>query len=136
MHIPRGIGFSVGALLLIAIFAPGSRADVWDKKSTVTFSEAVEIPGQVLPAGTYVFRLTDSDHNQRSVEVWDADESHLLATLRTIPYTRSHPSDQPVFELEEAPGGSPKLLKDWFYTGDTIGWEFDYSNAPFHADRQ
>jgi len=34
---------------------PGARADQWDKKKTiVTFNDAVEIPGQVLPAGTYV----------------------------------------------------------------------------------
>ena len=35
-------------------------ADEWDQKTIFTFSAPVEIPGQVLGAGTYVFKLADS----------------------------------------------------------------------------
>jgi hypothetical protein len=44
--------------LLAAILAPGAAADDWDKKTIVTFSGPVEIPGVhlagwgVLPAGS------------------------------------------------------------------------------------
>jgi len=34
---------------------PTTNADPWTKKTFVTFSDSVEIPGQILPPGTYVF---------------------------------------------------------------------------------
>src|SRR5438477_10010986 len=49
-----------------AVCAPGARADEWNRKTTITFSGPVEIPGVhlagwgVLPAGTYVFKILDS----------------------------------------------------------------------------
>jgi len=41
----------VTIVLLGATLAPSARADQWDKKTIVTFNDAVEIPGQVLPGG-------------------------------------------------------------------------------------
>ena len=44
--------------LAALVFSPGVNADGWNKKTVVTFSQPVEIPGGVvLPAGTYVFKL-------------------------------------------------------------------------------
>ena len=40
-----------------AWFAPFARADEWDKQTVLTFNEPVEVPGKILPAGTYVLRL-------------------------------------------------------------------------------
>ena len=55
---------AIGSLALLAlVLTPGLKADndVWNKKTTMTFSQPFEIPGgQVLPAGTYVFKLLDS----------------------------------------------------------------------------
>jgi len=39
---------------------PQAKADEWDQKTVFTFSGPVEIPGQVLNSGTYVFKLMDS----------------------------------------------------------------------------
>jgi len=36
----------------------------------VTFSGPVEIPGKALPAGTYVFKLLDSQGNRNIVQVF------------------------------------------------------------------
>lgn len=52
-------------------------ADEWDQKTTVTFSQPVEIPGQVLPAGTYVFKLADSMSDRNIVQVYNSEENHL-----------------------------------------------------------
>ena len=76
-------------LALAAVFigsarSPSVRADEWDKKTVVTFDQDVEIPGQVLPAGTYVFKLMNSSSNRTIVQVWTYRESQLLATLITI----------------------------------------------------
>src|SRR5260370_37300365 len=60
MQTLRVVIFTVCTVLFCAILAPGARADQWDKKTIVTFSDSVEIPGQVLPAGTYASRLSDT----------------------------------------------------------------------------
>jgi hypothetical protein len=114
-----------------AIFAPGARADQWDKKTIVTFSNAVEIPGQVLPAGTYVFKLADSPTERHIVQVWNADESQILAAIMTIPKTRFEAPGESRFEFEERAGDSPMALKVWFYPGNSTGEEFTYSRYSY-----
>jgi hypothetical protein len=121
-------------MLLFILFgvtlAPGARADQWDKKTVVTFSDAVEIPGQVLPAGTYLFKLANLVSERHIVQVWNADENQLLATILTIPNTRFETPDRSIFQLEERPGDSPLALKVWFYPGNNEGEEFLYSKYP------
>ena len=41
------------AAALTAVMAPGARADEWNKKTILTFSGPVQIPGVTLPAGSY-----------------------------------------------------------------------------------
>ena len=121
----------VTIILLGATFAPGARADQWDKKTIVTFNDAVEIPGQVLPAGTYVFRLADSISNRHIVQIWNADEDQVLATIMTIPNTRFETPDDSLFQFDERPGDSPQALKVWFYPGNNTGEEFIYSRYSY-----
>jgi hypothetical protein len=118
-------------LLLGATVAPGARADQWDKKTIVTFSEAVEIPGQILPAGTYVFRLADSPSSRHIVQIWNADENQVLATIMTIPNTRLETPDETIFEFDERPSDSPMAVKVWFYPGNSTGEEFIYSRQSY-----
>jgi len=46
--------------LALVLSAAGTQADQHNKKTQVTFSQPVQVPGTTLPAGTYVFRLMDS----------------------------------------------------------------------------
>jgi hypothetical protein len=118
------------AMLFVAIFgfalASAARADDWDKKTLVTFSGPVEIPGKVLPAGTYVFKLLNSASDRNIVQVFDKDEKKLFATMLAIPDYRMQPSDKPLIRFEERPSGSPEAIKVWFYPGDLYGQEFVY----------
>jgi len=132
MQTLRVVVFVVCTLLFCAILAPGARADQWNKKTIVTFSDAVEIPGQVLPAGTYVFRLADSSTDRHIVQIWNADETQIQATTITIPNTRFERHDRTIFELEERAGDSPMALKVWFYPGDSTGQEFVYSHHSYN----
>ncbi len=125
----RAVLVTIG--LLGATFAPGARADQWNKKTIVTFNDAVEIPGQVLPAGTYVFRLADSISNRHIVQIWNADEDQVLATIMTIPNTRFETPDDSLFQFDERPGDSPQALKVWFYPGNNTGEEFIYSRYSY-----
>jgi len=123
------------AMLFGATLAPGARADQWDRKTIVTFSDSVEIPGQVLPAGTYVFQLADSPTDRHIVQIWNADETQILATTMAIPNTRSERPGKSIFEFEERAGSSPMALKVWFYPGDSTGQEFLYSRSSYSNRR-
>jgi hypothetical protein len=117
---------AIGLFVLGTLLAAGIRADEWNKKTTVTFGEPIQIPGAVLPAGTYVFKLMDSQSDRNIVQIFNADETHLFATILTIPDYRPNPSDKTVLSFDERPVGQPEALESWFYPGDNYGQEFVY----------
>ena len=112
--------------LLGVVLAPRAPADVADRKTIVTFSAPVEVPGKVLPAGTYVFKLLDTTGSRNVVQILDKDEKQVYATILGVPNYRMDPPEKPVVSFEERPSGSPEALKAWFYPGDTYGVEFVY----------
>ena len=65
-------------------FELGAHADESDLATTINFSQPVQIPGQVLPAGTYLFKLVDGNSDQKVVQIFNADRTVLYATLQTI----------------------------------------------------
>jgi hypothetical protein len=126
MRIVRAIQISMCAAVLCAAIVTAARADNWDKKTIVTFSDSVEIPGQVLPAGTYVFKLANSVSDRHIVQIWNGDETQILATILAVPINRLEPPDETIFEFDERPADSPMALHSWFYPGDNTGQEFVY----------
>jgi hypothetical protein len=118
------------AVLLCGMLVSGARASEWDKRTIVTFSDAVEIPGQVLQPGTYVFKLLDSSSNRNVVQVWNMDEDQLLATILAISDERPQASDKSVFSLEQFSTDSTPALRSWFYPGETSGRRFVYPQYP------
>jgi hypothetical protein len=127
MRIVRAIQISMCAAVLCVTLVTAAKADTWDKKTIVTFGDSVEIPGQVLPAGSYVFKLLNSTSDRHIVQVWNAEETQLLATIQTIPSFRLDPPDSTIFEFDERPSDSPMALHRWFYPGDNMGQEFVYA---------
>lgn len=101
-------------------------ADDWDKLTTVKFSEPVEIPGQVLPAGTYVFKLLDSQSSRNIVQIFDAKQKKLYASVLAVPDYRLKPKDKTVITFEERAADSPEAIQAWFYPGDNYGQQFVY----------
>jgi hypothetical protein len=67
----------IGLTMSAIVFALSSvaRADEWNKRTVLTFSQPVEIPGRVLPAGTYTFMLADSMSDRHIVQIFNADGS-------------------------------------------------------------
>jgi hypothetical protein len=125
----RGVVFALCAALLCAVFVPGARADQWDKKVIATFSMAVGVPGHVLPAGTYVFKLVDGIAVEHVVQIWNEEETELLATTLTTPITRTYSPARSTFEFKDRVGKSPAAIKAWFYPGNKVGEEFIYSRT-------
>jgi hypothetical protein len=113
-------------LMLLGIFSvPKSRADEWVKKMIVTVNQPIQVPGKVLPAGTYVFKLLDPN-DRTLVAIFNADETQLITMVQGIPDSRMQPSDNTILQLEERPSGQPEALKAWFLPGDDSGVEFVY----------
>jgi hypothetical protein len=114
----------------LSIFGAMSASNVWadeyNKKTVMTFSQPIEVPGQVLPAGTYTFKLIDSPSDRHIVQIFNADGSQLITTILAINDYRLHPTGRTVVKFAERPGDEPEALKAWFYPGDNFGQEFVY----------
>lgn len=111
--------------LTAAVLAPALKADSWHQKVVFTFSGPVEILGQVLPAGTYVFKLLDSSSNRHIVQVFNEDQSRIFGMFLAIPSYRLNPTDKPIIRFDERVGDS-QAIKAWFYPGQNYGHEFVY----------
>ncbi|HXM99189.1 MAG TPA: hypothetical protein VN982_11995 [Candidatus Dormibacteraeota bacterium] len=118
------IGVIIASVLFWEVAAHAAEAD---QSTKLTFSEAIEIPGHVLPAGTYLFKLAD-ENDLNVVRIFNAEGTHLYATLRTIPTERTDRNGDAVLVMAKQGDGSPDALKKWFYSGNTDGHEFVYSN--------
>jgi hypothetical protein len=112
--------------LLGATVLPSARADEWNKKTVVTFSQAVEVPGKILPAGTYTFVLLDSPSDRHIVQIFNADGSQIITTVLAINNYRLQSTGETVMKFSERPGDSPEALRAWFYPGNSFGQEFVY----------
>jgi len=117
----------VFALIMgLSISAQFAHADEWNQQTRMTFTEPVEVPGQVLPAGTYVFVIADLVSNRDVVQIFSEDKSVLYATLETVRAERQEPSDTTIVTFAERPSGEPAAILTWFYPGSTTGHEFVY----------
>jgi len=110
-------------LLFAVVFV---KADALNQRTVMTFSQPVELPGFVLPAGTYVFKILDSPWNRHIVQVFSADEKHMYGTVLAIPNYRLTPTGDTVVRFAERPKDVPVALRAWFYPGDNYGQEFVY----------
>jgi hypothetical protein len=114
-------------ILIASVMAPVSNAQNGDRKTVVTFTEPIEIPGNViLPAGTYFFKLLNSDSGRWVVQIFDEHQTKTFATLITIEDFRYHPTNQPVMNFTEREAGAPPAIKEWFFPGEKQGRAFVY----------
>jgi LPXTG-motif cell wall-anchored protein len=136
MSLSKAVTTSVFCLALIGVVSsPAAKADEWNQKTTMTFSGPVEIPGVhlkgwgVLPAGTYVFKLLDSQSDRHIVQIFNKDETQVIATILAIPNYRLKATGKTVVTFSERPAGEPEALRAWFFPGENFGQEFVYPKA-------
>src|SRR5947209_6733125 len=111
----RMLGLLFGMAVLLAAYFPLAHADEWDKTTKITFSEPVHVPGKVLPAGTYIFKLLDSQSNRHVVQIFNEDHTQLITTVLAIPNERLQPAGKTIIHYDERPTGQPIALAAWFY---------------------
>ena len=117
-------GFIIAFALIFELTA---RADEGNQLTKISFSEAVQVPGRVLPAGDYEFVLARSDSNRNLVQIFNADGTELYAIVQTIPVERARETGGTTITLAQRPDGKPRALLTWFYPGVETGHEFLYS---------
>lgn len=127
---------AVGLICCVALMAlatpRSAQADEWNQKTKVTFSKPIEVPGvgaQVLPAGSYVFKLLDSLSDRHIVRIFNEDETHVYTTILAIPNYRMRASDETVITFRERVAGEPRAIRAWFYPGREWGHEFVYKKS-------
>jgi LPXTG-motif cell wall-anchored protein len=115
-----------GAALAVGFAAIRARADEWDKKTTLTINQPMQVRDTVLEPGQYVFKLLNSDSDRHIVQIFNGDQSHLIDTVLAIPNYRLQVTGHSRFVMWETPSGSVNALRAWFYPGDNFGQEFPY----------
>src|SRR5260370_21513028 len=121
--------------LMGTAFSPSAKADDWNRKTEITFSGPVEIPGVhltgwgVLPAGSYVFKILDSQSDRHIVQIFNKDETTIYATILAIPNYRLRATDQTVITFRERPAGQAGKPTALVYSPGQWGGEIVYPQA-------
>jgi hypothetical protein len=121
LYITLGLMFA-----FVLFFEFAAHADETDESTKITFSAPIQIPGQVLPAGTYTFQQAEPYGDLNLVHIFNADRTVLYATVQTISAERSKSTGSTMITLADTETGKPDVLVKWFYPGRTTGHEFVY----------
>jgi hypothetical protein len=122
------LAFSLAAVLCISPLSV--YGDDWDKATKITVNHPFEVPGLILPAGTYMFKIMDLQGERHAVRISNEDETAVYATLLAFPDWRLETTDETVVTFYEAEKGRVPALHRWFYPGHQGGVEFAYPEKP------
>lgn len=116
---------SLLALGACVAMVASAQAQPLQETMKLKFDTPLMVPGATLPPGTYVVK--ESDTVEDVVQIYNEDETRLMATAITIPAIREDVSGDPAVTIQRtAPGMAPALSKV-FYPGRKNGHEFVYS---------
>ncbi len=122
----KAILFAVPVALAV-LGATALFSDEHDKKTDVTISDPVRVPGGVvLQPGTYMFILANTSDSRNIVEIKSDDGKQLYAMIFATRAARVKRTDKTVLTFYEMPQGEPMALRQWFWPGDYDGQEFLY----------
>ena len=95
----------------------------------ITFGQSVQIPGRVLPPGTYIFqrRIAGVGADENWVQITKADSDRVVAFVQTVPATRRNISGDIELTFATNLEGQPPALVAWSLPGSLGGYEFLYA---------
>lgn len=126
----RGVKLLCAVTAFSAIVASGvAGAQTASKRTFLTFSGPVSLPGISLAAGTYTFEIANPDSGSRVIRVSDKDSRNVRGMFFAMPTQMAEPANDPVVRFAERPEGSPQAIKAWFYPGERTGFEFVYPRS-------
>ena len=116
---------SVAAVLMTLTISVSAQDFNTQKRTILTFSAPVEMPGVTLPAGTYVFRIADTP-SRNVVQVFDKDEKDIIGQWLYVSAERPQVSGETVVTFKETREGMTPAVQFWYYPGERTGKEFIY----------
>lgn len=126
MKARKAISTIFALVLALGILVPATRASERDQATQLTFTQSVQIPGNVvLPPGTYWFTIVDSQTNRNIVKVFDISWQPITTTI-AVSTELARPSDNTLLTFAQRSADQPSVLLEWFYPGNTTGHEFVY----------
>jgi hypothetical protein len=125
----RKVFITLGLMLAFSVMLPVAHADELDEASQLTFNQSVQIPGRVLPAGTYWFVRGDAVSDRNIVRIFNSDRSTLYATVQTITAERLQPTNNTTITFAQRESMPANAILTWFYPGHDSGHEFVYSKT-------
>jgi len=115
------------ALLFAAVFlwASQARADkAW--RTNLTLAEPTQIPGDVLPAGSYIVKVVNTQESRSIVQFTTPDEAVVVATVLAVPNYRVQAPENTEFVYFQRAEGMGPAIKSWVHPGYNYGVEFVY----------
>jgi hypothetical protein len=113
----------LGLMLTFTIMLPVVHADDWNQATRFTFNQPVQVPGRILPVGTYFFQLVGENHHL--VQIFNEDRTPVVI-LYSIPRVRYGRRAEAAITLANRGGTQPQAIVAWFFVGETEGHEFLY----------
>ena len=110
--------------MMVGSLVPAMKADEVDKKTNITIDQAIDVQGTVLQPGSYVLKLIGSSPQRYTVQIFNARENHVIATVLANPAYRLAGTSDSEFKFDDGVAGRPPVLRTWFYPGDNFGFEF------------
>ena len=117
VQVSRGVGAMI-LCLVVLLAGAGSEVNAQRATTSATFKSAVQLPGVLLPAGTYQFAVAA---DRRSVVVSDADR-RIVTTLMVVPTTRA--SRGAVLVMRNDVSGPAPEVAAMYLDGGRNGFEF------------
>jgi hypothetical protein len=113
----------LGLILMFTIMLPVVHADDWNQATRFTFNQPVQVPGHILPAGTYFFQLVGDNHHL--VQIFNEDRT-TVAILYSVSRERYGRRAEAAITLANRGGTRPQAIVAWFFVGEPEGHEFLY----------
>lgn len=98
--------------LAFLIAVPAIRADDLNQATLFTFNQPVQIPGHVLPAGTYLFEIV-KNFNHEIVRISNADRINVIALIQARPTVQKRFAGKTAIVLAETGVSQPAAIVSW-----------------------
>jgi hypothetical protein len=116
------------ATLVGVASAPVANAQSDTERSEFTVTEPLEVGSFTLPPGTYVIRVVMLESNRNTIQVTNAEQTKVFATVLATPHpilVDEMTSSSRYIYYKTAPG-QPKALRTWFARDTTNGQDIVY----------
>jgi hypothetical protein len=123
-------------VVLVGAMASGANAFTSDKRTYFTFNQPVALPGVMLPAGTYMFRIANPDTSRNVIAVLNKQGNEQFAMLNTVQAQRSDAPKDSEIRFRETAAGAPPAVGTYWYMGERTGYEFVYTKEQLAALNQ